>query len=98
MSIGSRCESDEWKLEHDYRSLSFDTGGSAAEDMPPELFMIKHKHLSLLPAKNNAILVVPSNPSLLLPSTQILPLFRVNIIFFCILFLTIIMVIIFYSN
>lgn len=83
MSIGSRCESDEWKLEHDYRSLSFDTGGSAAEDMPPELFMIKHKHLSLLPAKNNAILVVPSNPSLLLLSTQIL---RVNIMFLYFLF------------
>lgn len=74
MSLSSRCESDEWKLEHDYRNSSFsfdltsnnlnnnnsnnNLNNSSNNNNSAEHFMIKHKYLSLLPIKNNALLVV----------------------------------------
>mmetsp|Transcript_1164 Transcript_1164/g.1527 ORF Transcript_1164/g.1527 Transcript_1164/m.1527 type:complete len:761 (+) Transcript_1164:203-2485(+) len=65
MSISSRCESEEWKLEHDYRNSSFSDLNSNSNNsnnndpsLSAEHFMIKHKYLSLLPIKNNALLVV----------------------------------------
>jgi len=75
-SLGSRCESDEWKLEHDYRLSSFSDltltnqdlntnrnpnfnhSANDEETRSAELFLIKHKYLSLLPQKDNAFLVV----------------------------------------
>lgn len=64
ISRDSRCESDEWKLEHDYcDSCSVDLNHiiytkSGYQTLPVDQFMIKHKYLLLLPTKNNALLVV----------------------------------------
>lgn len=62
-SKSSICESEEWKMEHDYRtaSFSFDSAPDLTKDLTrtPEHFQSKHKYLSLIPSKDDGgVLVV----------------------------------------
>ena len=40
--------------------MTFLSGSVEDESTSPEMFMIKNKYVSLLPAKNNSVLVVSS--------------------------------------